>query len=391
MTITQIHDSLALAAVTTDAIHGDQIQHDSVALSADTAAVVRDEHGVPVEWTLLKIGDNPITQEGKNATLALSADDMQSILDYHKTKGTLIPVDSQHYLHHLATSKKLDEAEVLKLLPSGVAAMGFGSLALAGDQLRFKVKWTPTAYKLLKEKIFKYFSPALRGLVNPPLRLTSVAMENEPAINHLDALAASANHKPSDLSDKNLTRRSIMTKLEKAIAVLLGRDSIALAAEDVKIDEELATAVESKASMLAELRKSLKLDDDVADDVIVAALKSLIEKAGGAEALNQELDTLKSKVDELELSANKKVHGELIAQGVREGKITPATKEWFEKLDHIQLSSYLPSAPVIVAPGKIDREGLAPADNIVLTAEDRATIKRFGFKEEDYLKSKKGA
>ena len=39
-----------------------------------------------------------------------------------------------------------DEAETLKLFPGGVAAMGFGRLALSGDRLRIKAKWNPAAY-----------------------------------------------------------------------------------------------------------------------------------------------------------------------------------------------------------------------------------------------------
>ena len=39
-----------------------------IALSAETSGTLRDENGVPVEWTLLRIGENPICQEGKERT-----------------------------------------------------------------------------------------------------------------------------------------------------------------------------------------------------------------------------------------------------------------------------------------------------------------------------------
>ena len=412
---------------------GDVLLHDGIALAADAPGVIRDENGVPIEWPLLRIGDNPIIKNGRPGSLRLSAEDMASITDYFAAKGEQIPVDSNHYLHELATRKKLDESEVLKLLPSGVAAMGFGSLALSGDELRFRVKWTPTAYELMREKIFQYYSPALRGIVNPPLRLTSVAMENEPAINHLDALAASARKResstPADLStaqphgesesgapgkypelsaqpkgpspvgegrqlfgDSNRGRTphnrkgSAMTKLEKALAGLLGRDSLALEAEG----DDVAGAVEAKGNLLAEFRKSLNLGPGVDDNTIVVALKSIIEKAGGADKLAGELETLKGTVDEMAASARKKEHAELIAQGEREGKIVPATKEWWEKLDNTQLSAHLPNAPVIVQPAKLGRDGLTPPDEVALTAEDRETCARFGYTEEEFLKAKKG-
>ena len=102
-----------------------------ISLSSESPGVIRDGNGVPVEWTLLKIGVNPICQEGKDGALVLSAEAMQQIIDYHAKKGELIPVDSEHYLFELASRKKLTESETLKLFPGGVAALGFGSLALS--------------------------------------------------------------------------------------------------------------------------------------------------------------------------------------------------------------------------------------------------------------------
>lgn len=163
-----------------------------MALSAETRGVVRDKNGVPVEWTLLRTGDNPICQEGQDGAIRLSGEDMRQIMEYHRKKGELIPIDSEHYLYELANRKKLDEAETARLFPGGVAAMGYGELALKGEELRVKVQWTQAAYEMLKEKIYKYYSPVLRGIEKGPLRVTSVAMTNIPAINNLDALAARA-------------------------------------------------------------------------------------------------------------------------------------------------------------------------------------------------------
>ena len=98
--------------------------HNWIALSAETPGVLRDECGVPVEWTLLRVGDNPVCQEGRDGSLRLSAEAMKEIMAYHEKKGEQIPVDSEHYLYELANSKKVDEAVALKLFPGGVAALG---------------------------------------------------------------------------------------------------------------------------------------------------------------------------------------------------------------------------------------------------------------------------
>ena len=115
-----------------------------IALSAETPGVIRDENGVPVEWTILHVGENALCQEGRDAALVLTAESMRQIMEYHTKKGEQIPLDSEHYLYTLANQKKLDESETLKLFPGGVAAMGFGTLALSGDDLRIKVKWKTT-------------------------------------------------------------------------------------------------------------------------------------------------------------------------------------------------------------------------------------------------------
>ena len=67
-----------------------------IALSAETKDVVRDQNGVPVEWTLLRIGSNPICQEGRDGSLVLTAEAMRQIMEYHTNKGELIPLDSEH-------------------------------------------------------------------------------------------------------------------------------------------------------------------------------------------------------------------------------------------------------------------------------------------------------
>ena len=337
-----------------------------ITLSAETPGVVRDEHGVPIEWTLLKIGDNPLCQEGRDGCLRLSAEDMRSIVDYHEKKGEDIPIDSEHYLFELAESKKLDEAETVRLFPGGVAALGYGSLALKGEELRIRVKWTPAAYEMLKEKIYKYFSPVIRGLETGPLRVTSVAMTNTPAINHLDALAARAeNHQPSGVPDR---KEPGMGQLETS--------------EEEK--DKLACEVEEKADLIAQVRALLGLPEDATVDTIVAALKAEAEKAKTADEKQAELDNLAA-------SAEKDAHARLVEKGRAEGKITDADTEYVNSLDSKALSAHLAHCPVKI-PAKVQipatRAG-SPADAVALTAEDKAACRRLRISEEEFLKAKK--
>ena len=353
-----------------------------IALSAETKDVVRDQNGVPVEWTLLRIGSNPICQEGRDGSLVLTAEAMQQILDYHTKKGELIPLDSEHYLYELANQKKLDESETLKLFPGGVAALGFGSLALSGEDLRIKVKWNPKAYEMLKEKIYKYFSPVIRGLEHGPLRVTSVAMTNTPAINNLDALAASATQS-SGKSDRKVN----MNKLEQALKRLTGRDSVALGAELSETEmNRLACEIEEKASLIEQVGQLLGQKAGASVNEVVAALKAETEKAKSA-------DAKQAKIDELAASAEKKAHADLVAKGRAERKIVDADMEYVNSLDSKALSAYLDhAAPKFPAPlehkpteRKSDAAALSAVDRIAIDSLRNAGVKDA---ETEYLKRK---
>ena len=346
-----------------------------LSLSAETPGVIRDENGVPVEWTLLRIGPNPICQDGKDDVLVLTADAMRQIVEYHNKKGELIPVDSEHYLFELASRKKLTEAETLKLFPGGVAALGFGSLALSGEELRIKVKWNPKAYEMLKEKIYKYFSPVIRGLENGPLRVTSVALTNTPAINNLDALAASADRKDS------------MNKLEKTLMRLTGRDAVALGSEVSEEEKDkIACEVEEKASLIEQVKQLLGLEGKAALGEVVAALKAEVEKAASAEAKQ-------ALINELAACAEKRAHSELVARGRAERKIVDADMEYVNSLDSKALSAYLDhAAPKFPAPlerkvteRKSDAAALSAVDRIAIESLCNAGVKNA---ETEYLKRK---
>ena len=353
-----------------------------IALNAESPGVIRDENGVPVEWTLLKTGSNPICREGKDGSLVLSGKAMDQIIGYHAKKGELIPVDSEHYLFELANQKKLDEGETLKFFPAGVAALGFGRLFLNGKNLRIRVKWNSKAYEMLKEKIYKYFSPVIRGFEHGPLRVTSVAMTNTPAINNLDALAASANplSGPPD-------RKEYMDKLEKALMRLTGRDSIALREETSKEEQDrLVREIEEKALLIELVKQLLGLEDKATLNEVIAALKAEVEKAASAA-------DKQAQIDELAASAEKKAHADLVAKGRAERKIVDADMDYVNGLDSKALSAYLDhAAPKFPAPlerkvteRKPDAAALSAADRIAIDSLRNAGIKDA---EKEYLKRK---
>ena len=353
--------------------------------------VKQDANGVPEEWTLLHAGINRLVKNGKDYELHLSVEDLDAIAAYQAKKGEAIPIDSNHYLHILAEKHGVEENEALRLIPSGVAAMGFGTLFREGDDLRIRAEWTPGAYELLKEKIFRYCSPVIRGLKEGPVRITSVAMENEPALNCEDVLSAGGegeNADPEDVARSAVELRRLQDPIERALGRLLGKalwNEIVLSGENDAEDafERTAAAIEAKADAIAAMREGLGLPDDEPDEAMSAALASVKERAVQADALRQELNALACAAEE-------KRKAELIEQGLQEGKLTHALEGWAKDQDCAVLASYLEHAPAVV-PGRMafapDRRR-TPGRN--LSAADEAMIRKFGFDKDEYQRAMRG-
>lgn len=355
------------------------------------STVKQDANGVPEEWTLLHAGVNRLVKNGKDYELRLSVEDLDAIAAYQAKKGEAIPIDSNHYLHILAEKHGVEESEALRLIPSGVAAMGFGTLFREGDELRIRAEWTPGAYELLKEKIFRYCSPVIRGLKEGPIRITSVAMENEPALNCEDVLAAGGegdDADPEDIGRNAIELKRLQDPIERALGRLLGKtawNEIVLSGED---DEEgaierTAAAIEAKADTIAAMREGLGIADGEPDDAMSAALDAVKERAGQAAALRQELDTMVCAAEE-------KRKAELIEQGLQEGKLTHALEDWARTQDCAVLASYLEHAPAVV-PGRM---AFAPdkrrAPKRSLSTADEEMIRKFGFDKDEYQRAMHG-
>ena len=353
--------------------------------------VKQDANGVPEEWTLLHAGVNRLVKNGKDYELHLSVEDLDAIAAYQAKKGEAIPIDSNHYLHLLAEKHGVEESEALQLIPSGVAAMGFGTLFREGDELRIRAEWTPGAYELLKEKIFRYCSPVIRGLKEGPIRITSVAMENEPALNCEDVLAAGGEEEdadPEDIGRNAIELKRLQDPIERALGRLLGKtawNEIVLSGEDdeEKAFERTAAAIEAKADTIAVMREGLGVADGEPDEAISAALNAVKERACQADALRQELDTMICTAEE-------KHKAELIEQGLQEGKLTHALEDWAKSQDCAVLASYLEHAPAVV-PGRMT---FAPdkrrATKRSLSAADEEMIRKFGFDKDEYQRAMLG-
>lgn len=138
---------------------------------------------------------------------------------------------------------------------------------------------------------------------------------------------------------------------------------------------------EAEADPHRELCRILNLPEDAAPGVVSAALRGLAERAESGDALRRELASLRT-------SAEEKRREELIESGCREGKLSTGQLEWARTLDSAALEAYLDHAPRVVPVERLVPGGRPEPGDPVLTAEDRAAMRRWNFTENEYRKMK---
>jgi phage I-like protein len=257
----------------------------------------------------------------------------------------------------------------------------------------------------------------IRGLADGRLRLTSITLTNEPAIDRCDAIAAEADPETTPVAgdmhtltarlgalaaaqgnrNRNTDRRGNVDKLLKMIGQLLGRDAVALEADgDAPADvlagiETLATEVAGlrteraeRVAFLGKARDALALEGEPSLDAVQGAIAGLAAKAGQA-------DALRIRVDALALEGETRRKAEVVARLTSEGKLTRAMIEnWVPGQDVAALEAYAQHAPRLVQVGeRVGRDTLPAADALALTAEEIEVAKSCGLKPEEVLAEKK--
>ena len=397
-------------------------------LTTGDIPVERDASGVPVAWRIFKLGVNEITREGETFSLDFTSEMFDQIIAYFAEKGAKIPLDSSHFLYYLAEKLQVSEDAIVKLIPDGQGTFGFGSLEKRTDGLWVtNVEYVPLARELMAQRIFRYFSPVIRGLVDGRLRVTSVAFINQPALNNLDAIAASAERgtgvSPVSILEiqgnldalaasaditRNKNKQSVAaeelrrTKKEKevnklliAIAGLLRMDSISLGADgDASADvvtklENFKTEVtglrdgkQKSEDFLKTVKEKLALGADADSNVVVGKIIAVAADAGQA-------TQLKARVDALELSAETEKRDKLVEQGVSEGKLVGELLDWAKGQNSISLGAFLKVQRPVIDLGQVNLANLGNSDAVALTAEDKNVAKLLGLDEAKMLEAKK--
>ena len=304
-------------------------------LSSVGSAVQKDANGLPVAWPVLKFGNVSITKDGKKFEGVFSAEDADKIVAHFNQKGEKIPIDCNHLLADMAEKLGKTEAEIAKLTGENSLAAGFCKLEKRQDGLYASdAEWIQLAGELLKAGCFRHFSPVIRGLADGNMRITSLALLNSPAIDHQDAIAASAEN------GKGVQDGSLAAAFKQAFGLV-----------------------------------------DKPDAVAMGAIVALSEKMRG-------YDTMKADLDAMKLAAENGKKDALIKDGLTSGKLTNALLPWAQKVDCLTLTGFLDGATPVVSVGP---GGLKPKkpDAVELSAEDKNACHLMGISEADMLATKK--
>jgi hypothetical protein len=363
---------------------------------------------------VLKTGRVALTLDGQPVEGDLPLSDISDILAWHKTKGELIPLDCEHLLQKLADKLGVSEADLIKTRPilGEKAAAGFLALRAEGQEIWADVKKLSARARELftgaGDLLYGYHSVVLRGLKTPPLRVTSISLTNNPAVNDQDLLAATAEAQACpdlpratmlNVDDGNrkgdrpvAPTRSEPMKLDalKKLAGLLGIDAAALTADGAGVDalidnavSEIETARAGVASFLANLKGPLALaDTDVKLDAIAGKILSAIEKGKNDSVA---LTAIQARVADLEA----KERDRFVESLRTEGKLTDAMLPWAKKQDTAALTDWAKTAPVVVQQNRLVAAGAAATgdDGLTLTEADRAVAKLCGHTAEEVAKA----
>lgn len=275
------------------------------------------------------------------------------------------------------------------------AAGWFGKLEWKESGLfAVDVEWTERAASMIEAGEYKYISPvfAYDKKTGAVTRLLNAALTNNPALDGMDAVAASqftqlinqqTNQEKLSVDEllNNLrwllnmpdtaTQEEIVAELQKAIDQIKNTNPAAATVQGF----HLITLVHSLNSEIAALKVAVN-QPDPAKFVPIAVMKSL----------QDELTSLKA--EKLELEVN-----DVVDVALSEGKLLPAQEEWARNLGKENLASlkqYLAAAQPIAALTGTQTGGKPPAgdgNENELTDDQLALCKAMGITPEDFKKN----
>jgi len=247
------------------------------------------------------------------------------------------------------------------------------------------IEWTEKAKQYIANREYKYVSPVFLKRIsdNRVVRLINVALTNQPNIDGMVPLI----NKLGFEGNTNTKEATTMKELLKLLGLT----------EDAK--EEAAIAAVNKLITDLQANKAtvaVIANKGVLDALGLAATATESEIVGTIEAMKQshtKIDDVMKELNALKTSLTQKDADGAVEMAMKEGKITPAQKDWaleYAKRDLAGFGVFVSKAPVVVIEGKVvtdQKETGAGIDDVQaqvnkMCGVDEETFKKFGPKEE---------
>lgn len=250
------------------------------------------------------------------------------------------------------------------------------------DGIWAAVNWTDRAKNYIAGKEYKYVSPVILKRIsdNRVLRLINVALTNQPNIDGMVPLV----NKAGDITIKiNKEEKTMWKELLRKLGLAetaTEQDAIA-AINKIEADADAAkgTVVIANKSVLT----ALGLTETATEAEITGTIMAMKQSHSQVATLAQELKTMKDA-----LAA--KDAADVVAVAMKEGKITPAQKDWadtYAKTDLAGFKVFVSKAPVVVPLDRV--AGDEPPASAVLDDTQLAVNKQMGIDQETFKKYNK--
>lgn len=232
------------------------------------------------------------------------------------------------------------------------------------------VEWTPKAKQMIENGEYRYISPVFsHGPDGEIAELHMAAVTNHPALDGMTMLAA---------AKLQLPREEPMSKL----AELLGLPEDA---DETAIEEAVRAVLEENKSLRAELEVPEDAPPETAR-AAVAALKAKLESGSDPDPAKyapvEALTALQAEVASLRAETRNRDVDALVADGLADGRLLPATEAWARDLgrkDPEALKAFLKTAPAVAALTGTQTGGTPPDDDTEsLSSEERAVCAALG-------------
>ncbi len=348
-------------------------QRDDLAL----CQVVVVEPGAAPPWIqLIPAGDRITALDGRK----FGNPNPQSIVDAFNADPRDLPVDYEH------------STEIRAPMGQDAPAAGWiVAMEVRDGAVWGQVEWNDIGRASLEKREYRYISPAFMfdKETGDVLQVVSAALVNRPA---LDMPAVARANKPAAAAARQ------EDEMDPKLLEILGLDDKATPEQILEAVKGLRVAPEEKlAEVTAELEQTrAKLaETETALANARSAQPKLDEYVPRADydAAVSKAKAAEDKVAAADKAAHDTAVETAIAAALQEGKITPATKDYYVKqcADAEGLAAFnefVKGAPVIGEQTDLDDKKPPNADD-KMTDEERAVCKQMGLSEEAYLAAKK--